>query len=86
MPVERSSWVALRQFPQLHTNPVDVIVADKPVRASRRSARWLEETIRQLWRVKQNQIAPAERGEAERAFEAAVAEYRRRGAEAPDGS
>jgi hypothetical protein len=86
VPIDRSSWVALRQFPQLHTNPVDVIVAEKPIRASRRSARWLEETIRQLWRVKQNHIAPAERGEAERAFEAAIAEYRRRGVEAPDGS
>src|SRR5213076_2982423 len=26
VPIDRSSWVALRQFPQLHTNPVDVIV------------------------------------------------------------
>ena len=26
VPIERSSWVALRQFPQLHTNPVNVIV------------------------------------------------------------
>ena len=26
VPIDRSSWVALRHFPQLHTNPVDVIV------------------------------------------------------------
>src|SRR5262245_64321587 len=27
VPIERSSWVALRHFPQLHTNPVTVRVA-----------------------------------------------------------
>src|SRR5262249_45381039 len=31
VPIERSSWVALRQFPQMHTNPVNVIVAGKPI-------------------------------------------------------
>ena len=36
--IERSSWVALRHFPQLHTNPVDVLVGGRPIRASRRSA------------------------------------------------
>jgi hypothetical protein len=86
VPIDRSSWVALRHFPQLHTNPVDVIVAGKPIRVSRQSARWCEETIRQLWRVRKNGIAPAERDEAERTFDAAIAEYRRRAADAPPGS
>ena len=27
VPIERSSWIAVRQFPQLHTNPVNVLVA-----------------------------------------------------------
>src|SRR5262249_22613495 len=40
IPVERSSWVALRQFPQMHTNPVSVLVAGAPIRASRNSALW----------------------------------------------
>jgi hypothetical protein len=84
VPIERSSWVALRHFPQMHTNPVDVLVAGQPIRGSRASARWCEETIHQLWRVKRNNIAAAERGEAERTFQAAIEEYRRRGAEAPD--
>ena len=34
LPIERSSWIALRHFPQLHTNPVNVIVGDRPIRAS----------------------------------------------------
>ncbi|NIP96153.1 MAG: hypothetical protein GWO24_23030, partial [Akkermansiaceae bacterium] len=41
--LEESSWVALRQFPQLHTNPVAVRIANKPIRASARSARWCVE-------------------------------------------
>src|SRR5207244_4419708 len=39
VPIDRSSWVAIRQFPQLHTNSVEVIVAGKPIRVSRQSAR-----------------------------------------------
>ena len=47
--VDQSSWVALRQFPQLHTNPVEVILEGKPIRVSKRSAQWCAETIKQLW-------------------------------------
>jgi hypothetical protein len=50
IPIERSSWVALRQFPQMHTNPVEVRVGGAPIRASRKSALWCIGTIEQLWR------------------------------------
>jgi hypothetical protein len=82
VPIARSSWIALRQFPQLHTNPVDVIVGDKPIRASADSARWCEETIHQLWRMRERNIKPDERPAAEHAFASAIAEYRRRASEA----
>src|SRR5439155_9909311 len=36
VPIAYSSWVALRQFPQLHTNPVNVYIGGAPIRASRR--------------------------------------------------
>ena len=39
---------ALRQFPQLHTNPLNVQIGDAPIRASRRSALWCIETIERL--------------------------------------
>ncbi len=84
--VDRSSWVALRHFPQLHTNPVDVIVGGRPIRASRRSASWVIGTIEQLWSVRERNIAPAERGEAKRTFDRAVETYRRIASEAPQGS
>ena len=83
IPIERSSWVALREFPQLHTNPVTVLVGGRPVRASRKSAQWALACIDQLWRVRSRRIAPGERIEAEKAYEEARAVYRRIAAESP---
>ena len=81
--IERSSWIALRQFPQVHTNPVTVIVGSKAVRASRRSAQWALAAVDQLWRVRSRRISAAERAEAERAYDEARAIYRRIAAESP---
>jgi hypothetical protein len=75
--VARSGWVALRHFPQLHTNPVDVLVAGKPIRASRDSARWCLEAIDQLWRQRGSGIAAAEREAARAAYDEAREVYRR---------
>jgi hypothetical protein len=83
VPVERSSWIALRQFPQLHTNPVTVLVAGKPIRASRASAEWALACIDQLWRVRARRIAPDQRPDAEKAYEQAREVFRRIAAESP---
>jgi hypothetical protein len=84
--IDRSGWVALRQFPQMHTNPVNVIVGSQPIRASRKSALWCIGTIEQLWRVRNGVIAAAERDEAQRTFQAAIERYRKIAAECPEGS
>ena len=73
----KSSWIALRHFPQMHTNPVEVIVEGKPIRASRQSAVWCLEVIEQLWRVRENAIIPSERDEARKTFEWAKERYRK---------
>jgi len=86
VPIERSSWVALRHFPQLHTNTVDVIVAGRPIRASRRSASWCRGAVEQLWRARETQIEPAQRDDARRAFDQAIEKYRLIASEAPEGS
>jgi hypothetical protein len=86
VPMTRSSWVALRQFPQLHTNPVNVLVADAPIRASRRSARWCIETIERLREQRRNSIRESERAAAMHAYDEAVENFRRLAAEAPEGS
>jgi hypothetical protein len=84
--IDRSSWVALRHFPQMHSNPVNVIVGGKPIRASRKSALWCAGTIEQLWRVRGPRIAAEEREEAHKTFLRAIAHYRKIAAEAPEGS
>ena len=74
--IDQSSWVALRQFPQLHTNPVNVLVGGKLIRASRASALWCIETIEQLWRTRERAIAESERAEARRTFDEAIEKFR----------
>jgi hypothetical protein len=86
IPVDRSSWIAARQFPQLHTNPVSVLVAGKPIRASRKSALWAIGCIEQLWRARGQSIAAPEREEARKTFDWAIEQYRKIAAECPEGS
>lgn len=76
IPINQSSWVALRQFPQLHTNPVNVIIDNKPIRASSESARWCEETIHLLWKNRHRVIAKSERSEARETYDRAIERYR----------
>jgi hypothetical protein len=77
VPVERSSWVALRILPSSHTNPVFVTVAGRPVRASRRSAEWCLKAVDQCWSQKSPKFSAQERAEAEAAYEHARQVYRR---------
>jgi hypothetical protein len=86
VPVDSSSWIAVRQFPQLHTNPVIVRVGDRPVRASQVSARWCAAVVEQLWRSRQKNVAPSERNAAKQSFDEAVEIYRQIAAESPEGT
>ncbi|MBY0512959.1 MAG: CehA/McbA family metallohydrolase [Gemmataceae bacterium] len=86
VPVGKSSWVALRHFPQLHTNPVTVTVGGRPIRASRASAKWCIGTIEQLWGVRGKGIAEAERADAEKTFGQAIDIYRKIADEADENS
>lgn len=75
--IEQSSWIAVRCFPQLHSNPIEVLVGGKPIRASAQSARWCEETIHQLWRMRSQNISVHERADAEAAFQRAISRFRK---------
>ena len=55
-----------------------MIVDDKPIRASRKSAEWCLRAVDQCWAQKAERIRLEERGEAERAYEAARQAYRQR--------
>jgi hypothetical protein len=89
--IDKSSWVALRHLPQMHTNPVNVIVAGKPIRASRESAKWCVGVIEQLWKMRGQKgpgprISDAERPDAEKTFQKAIEMYKKIAAEAEEGS
>ena len=81
--MERSSWVAMRHFPQLHTNPVNVIIDEQPIRISKESALWCAETIHQLWRSRGHTIRPDEREAARMAFDRALSTYAEIAANSP---
>jgi hypothetical protein len=75
VPIERSSWVAVRVLPSAHTNPVFVVVGDKPVRASRLSAQWCLRAIDQCWAQKEPNIRKNEKEEAKAAYDKARTIY-----------
>jgi hypothetical protein len=76
VPIERSSWVALRVLGSSHTNPVFVLVDGKPIRASKKSAEWCLKGVDQCWKMKQRAIRERERAEAEKAYDVARKIYR----------
>lgn len=75
--LEKSSWVALRIYPSVHTHPIFVTVGTKPTRASRRSAQWCRECVDKLWEVKSPFMRPGETQAAAAAFEHARSTYDR---------
>ena len=75
--LSKSSWVALRILPSCHTNPVFVLVGDKPIRASKKSAQWCLESVDQCWKQKKGRIRKSELAEAAKAYEDARQAYRK---------
>jgi hypothetical protein len=74
---DRSSWVAMRILASSHSNPIFVIVDDRPIRASRRSAEWCLKGVDVCWGQKERFYAAGEMGEARAAYEHAREAYRR---------
>jgi hypothetical protein len=77
VPIRDSSWVCLRILPSSHTNPIFVLVGDRPIRASRRSAEWCLRAVDRCWEQKRKNIRPSERADAEKAYDLARAAYRK---------
>jgi hypothetical protein len=77
VPIKKSSWVALRILPSSHTNPVFVVVEDKPIRASKKSAEWCLQATEKCWTEKKKAIRKEELAEAEKAYDFARAAYRK---------
>lgn len=75
IPIEKSSWIALRILPSMHTNPIFVEIDDKPIRASLDSAKWCRQAVDQCWSRKRGQIRASEQAAAEAAYEYARTVY-----------
>jgi hypothetical protein len=75
VPVERSSWVAVRILGSSHTNPIFVLVDGKPIRASQQSARWCLAAVDQCWTQKAPKISKGELAEAQAAYDHAREVY-----------
>jgi hypothetical protein len=76
-PLKISSWVALRILPSSHTNPVFVLIGEKPIRASKKSAEWCIKSVDRCWSQKVGRIRDPEREEAWAAYQTATSAYRR---------
>lgn len=76
-PIKQSSWICLRVFPSSHTNPIFVLVDDKPIRASKRSAEWCLQAVDRCWEQKRPRIRANEQREAKAAYDHAREQYRR---------
>jgi hypothetical protein len=76
IPIERSSWIAVRILGTAHTNPIFIRVGGRPIRASRRSAEWCLKAVDQCWSQKAPRISAKERDEAQRAYDVARNRYR----------
>src|SRR5262249_8976152 len=75
--IDRSSWLAVRILPSSHTNPIWVLVAGKPVRASRRSAEWALKGGDQCWSQKERFIGRDELEQARADYEHARQRYQK---------
>jgi hypothetical protein len=69
--------MAARILHSSHTNPVFLKVENKPIRASRRSAKWCLEAIDVCWKSKQGLYRAEEKAAAAEAYEQARQAYRR---------
>jgi len=83
VPVEKSSWLAVRILGSSHTNPIFVLVDGKPIRASRESALWCLAGVNQCWTQKAPKISKAELSEAQSAYDHAREVYTKLISECP---
>ena len=69
--ITKSSWVAVRILPSVHTNPIFIEIDGKPIRTNRRSAEWCRKAVDVCWRSKEGLIHDDERADAKAAYETA---------------
>lgn len=81
LPIQQSSWVAIRVKGAAHTNPVFVLVDNMPVRASRVSVEWIMRSLLESYEVASPRWSEKESASARAAYEYSYAVYQKRLAE-----
>ncbi len=72
-----SSWIGMRVLPSSHTNPMTVLIASRPIRASRKSAIWCRQGVDICWKQKAPRMRANEIVAAQAAYDHARAAYER---------
>ena len=67
--ISESCWVAMRVFPNAHTNPIYITVKNQPILGPTDSIRWWLAGVEQCWKSKQSVYAVDEQADAEAAYE-----------------
>ena len=74
VPLAKSAWIAVRILPSVHTNPIFVEVAERPI-AVAASADWCRKAVEVCWQQKMGRIRPDERAAARAAYDQAAKYY-----------
>lgn len=72
--VDRSCWAAIRVLGSSHSNPIFILVDDKPI-LEKRSAQWCRDALNKCWEMKSPNIRPEERPAAKEAYDKAREVY-----------
>jgi hypothetical protein len=77
LPIQQSSWVAIRIKGAAHTNPVFVLVDNMPVRASRASVEWIMRSLLEAYEATNPRWTEKESANAHAAYEYSYAVYQK---------
>jgi hypothetical protein len=73
--ISKSSWIALRILPSSHSNPIFILVDNKPIRANKKSVEWCLKAVDVCWGQKRGRIRAEERDLAKKDYEQAKKVY-----------
>jgi hypothetical protein len=75
--IEKSSWIAIRILPSSHSNPIFVLVDNKPIRANVKSAEWCLKAVEICWEQKKGGFSEVNFEEAKKVYDAAKEVYKK---------
>jgi hypothetical protein len=77
LPLQQSSWVAMRIKGAAHSNPVFVLVDNMPVRASKASVDWILRSLLEVYQTASMRWSPSQSASARSAYEYSYSVYQK---------